>query len=557
MLNKIYLIIITLSLVVFMRCQTKLIEDKAPLSYIQTELAKLAPVELKCDLSHLSKQDRACLEKLIEAARIIDQLFLQQVNPQNPSLLSELKKMYDTDEQPYLDLFTIMFGPWNRIDKDKPFINEAPKPPGAGYYPRDISKEEFENTIKEQPTLATEFKSNFTVIRRVNDSLKAIPYHVAYQPLPQQVSKLLKEASELTEDATLKKYLQLRAEAFLTDNYFESDTSWMDLAGDLEVVIGPYEVYEDELFNYKTAYEAFLCVVDHQESEKLMTVTRYLSEMESALPIPDQYKNRNRGLTSPIKVVQEVFSAGDTKAGIQTIAFNLPNDERVREVKGSKKVMLKNVAQAKFEKCWIPIVNTILAPNPLKHVSFDSYYNHILMHEMSHGLGPGLITLPNGNKVDVARVLKEVYTVIEECKADVLGILNMKFLMDKGVFSKDDEYSMYASYLGGMLRSIRFGIDEAHGGGVAIQFNYCFEKGAFKTYPNGKLDFDEEKILPALKELANKLLLIQARGDYKGAKEFIEKYRVMTPLMQKYVDMLKHVPIDIRPTYPIIKDIGL
>jgi hypothetical protein len=255
-------------------------------------------------------------------------------------------------------------------------------------------------------------------------------------------------------------------------------------------------------------------------------------------------------------VVQEVFSAGDTKAGIQTIAFNLPNDERVREAKGSKKVMLKNVAQAKFEKCYMPIVNTVLAPNPLKHVSFDSYYNHILMHEISHGLGPGLITMPDGSKMEVAKALKEVYTVVEECKADVLGIINMKFLMDKGVFAKEDEYSMYASYLGGMLRSIRFGIDESHGGGVAIQFNFCFDKGAFRTYPGGKLDFDEEKILPTLTELANKLLLFQAKGDYRGAKEFIEKYRVMTPQMHNYVDMLKDIPIDIRPSYPILKELG-
>ena len=556
MLNKIRVIVITLSLAVFMSCQTKLIEDKAPLSYIQNELAKLAPVELTCDLSHLSKQDRACLEKLIEAGKVIDQLYLQQVNPQNPVLLSELQKMKNTGEQPYLDLFNIMFGPWNRIDKDKPFIHNTPKPPGAGYYPPDMNKEEFENAVKEQPALAKEFRSTFTVIRRIDGTLKAIPYHEAYQPLPQQVSGLLKEASALTEDATLKKYLQLRADAFLTDDYFDSDMAWMDLAGDLEVVIGPYEVYEDEMFNYKGAYEAFLCVVDHQESKKLMTVTRYLNEMEAALPIPDQYKNMNRGQSSPIKVVQQVFSAGDTKAGIQTTAFNLPNDERVREAKGSKKVMLKNIAQAKYDKCWIPIVNTILAPEPLKNVSFDSYFNHVLMHEMSHGLGPGLITLPDGSKVDVAKVLKEVYTLLEECKADVLGILTMKFLMDKGVFSKDDEYSMYASYLGGMLRSIRFGINESHGGGVAIQFNYCFEKGAFKTDQNGKLDFDEEKIFPVLSELANKLLLLQAKGDYEGAKELIKKYKVMSPLMQKYVDMLKDIPIDIRPTYPTIKDIG-
>jgi hypothetical protein len=558
MFKKYYALIIIFSLVVFMSCQKKeegeKTLEKAPVEYVKAELAKLAPVDLQCDISHLSKADKACLKKLLQAAKLIDELFLLQVNPGNIEILSQLKQSNDPADKTYLDMFTIMFGPWNRIDNDKPFIGSAKKPLGAGYYPADLTKGEFENTIKEFPNRAKDLKSTFTLIQRGKSGLQAVPYHEAFQPLTGEVSRLLIEASGLTEDESLKKYLKLRGEAFLTDDYFDSDMAWMDLAGDLEVVIGPYEVYEDELFNYKGAYEAFICVVDHQESEKLMIVTKYLEEMESALPIPDKYKNMNRGLSSPIKVVQEVFSAGDTKAGVQTTAFNLPNDERVREAKGSKKVMLKNIAQAKYEKCWIPIVNTILAPEPLKNVSFESYFNHVLMHEMSHGLGPGKISLPDGKKMDVSKALKELYTVVEECKADVLGIITMKFLMDKGVFSKDDEYSMYSSYAGGMLRSIRFGIDEAHGGGVAIQFNYCFERGAFITDSEGRLDFDREKMIPALTELASKILLIQAEGDYEGAKQFIEKYRVMSPLMQKYVDMLKDVPIDIRPKYPEISD---
>lgn len=323
----------------------------------------------------------------------------------------------------------------------------------------------------------------------------------------------------------------------------------MDLAGDLEVVIGPNEVYEDTLFNYKAAYEAFLCIVDHEESRKLMIVTNYLDELEAMLPLPEQYKNRTRASFSPIKVVNEIYSAGDTKAGVQTTAFNLPNDQRVCEAKGTKKVMLKNVALAKYQKCWIPIVNIVLAEKPLRQVSFDSYFNHVLMHEMSHSLGPGLISLPDGNKVDVRKALKELYSVIEECKADVLGVLTMRYLMDKGVFSLNDEYSMYASYLGGMFRSIRFGINEAHGGGVAMQFNYCFERGAFKTDENGKLDLDEKRILPALRDLAAEILIIQATGNFERARSFIAEYRVMTPLMQRCVDLLNEVPIDIRPLF--------
>ncbi|HPN34414.1 MAG TPA: peptidase [bacterium] len=525
-------------------CGTAPLTSKAPVDYLSKELAKFAPVELKADLSHLSVNDKKCLEKLIKAAEVIDQMFLRQVDPQNPQLLKTLEKNQD---QPYLDFFRIMYGPWNRLDHDKPFLNDRAKPAGAGFYPPDMTKEEFEAALAKNPDQRKRFESNFTVIRRVKGELRAVSYHLAYQPYTKQISELLEEAAALTDDATLKKYLQLRSHAFLTDNYYESDLAWMDLNGDLEVVIGPYEVYEDNLFNYKAAYEAFLCVVDKPASEKLSTAALYLKEMEAHLPIAEEYKS-SRGLASPIKVVQEVLSAGDTRAGVQTTAFNLPNDERVREAKGSKKVMLKNVAQAKYDKCWIPIAHKLLAERPLQQVSFDMYFNHVLMHEMSHGLGPGMITQPNGERVDVAKLLKEHYSIIEECKADVLGVYNLLFLMDRGVFPKD-EYGLFATYLGGMFRSIRFGINEAHGGGVAIQFNYLMEKGAFFSDSQGRLDFDEQKMAPALAELAHHVLMLQATGDYAGTKEFVNKYRLMSPVMQNCIDKLQDAPVDIRPTF--------
>ncbi|HPG38521.1 MAG TPA: peptidase [bacterium] len=528
--------------------------DTTSVAYVNEQLEKLAPVELQCDLGSLSVNDKKALAKLVQAGEIIDRLFLLQVTPDNPQLLEQLQN--DAKAQAHLDLFKVMFGPWNRLEEHTPFIKVGEKPLGAGFYPTNMSKEEFLAAFAGKPDVEKQFTSEFTIISRDSAGLQVIPYHVAYKELVEKVSALLDEAAALTDDATLKNYLTLRAQAFLTDDYYESDMAWMDLAGDLEIVIGPYEVYEDRLFNYKAAYEAFLCVVDHEESRKLEIVSGYLDDMENNLPIPDQYKNFNRGSSSPVKVVQEVFSAGDTKAGIQTTAFNLPNDERVREAKGSKKVMLKNVARAKFEKCWIPIVNTILADDPLKHVTFDAYFNHVLLHEVSHGLGPGNITLENGVKTSVGKELKEHYSTIEECKADVLGLYNMLFLMSKGVFPQEMEESTLASYLGGMFRSIRFGIDEAHGGGVAIQFNYFIETGAFYADANGKLNYDRDKLLNAVKRLANTLLLIEARGDYTGAGQLVEKYRVMTPLMAKLIDELKHVPVDIRPVYPVINELS-
>ncbi|MCG2714864.1 MAG: peptidase [Candidatus Marinimicrobia bacterium] len=529
-----------------------MIKQRADLIYVKGELEKLAPVELKSDLSGLKPGDTQVLTRLVEAGRIIDELFLLQVSNENPQIREQLQSSSDPNDATYLELYNIMFGPWNRLEKDKPFIYTKEKPLGAGFYPEDMTKEEFQEFLKTHPSEKEAYECPFSVIRREpNGKLKAVPYYEEYAALVSGISRLLNEAAALTEDSTLEKYLKLRARDLLTDDYFDSDMAWMDLAGDLEVVIGPYEVYEDQLFSYKAAYEAFICIVDHEESKKLADVAKYLNDMEDHLPIPDKYKNFNRGSSSPIKVVQELFSAGDTKAGVQTTAFNLPNDERVREAKGSKKVMLKNVAQAKYDKCWIPIVNTILAERQLKHVSFEAYFNHVLMHEVSHGLGPGSLTLEDSTKTTVSLELKELYPTIEECKADVLGIYNFLFMMEKGVFPKTMRHSALASYLGGMYRSIRFGIDSAHGGGVAIQFNYFMEKGAFYQDEDGKLNLNEQKLEQAIKDLAEKLLVIQAHGDYEAAASLVEQYRVMTPVMADYVDQLKHLPVDILPSFPL------
>lgn len=548
-----WLILLLLSGLMLSSCgEKRVIRRKADIDYVMGELAKLAPVQLQADLSGLSSKDFQVLIRLVEAAKIMDEIFLLQVNPENPAIRAALQQSDDPQDSLYLELFTIMFGPWNRLTEHRPFINRKEKPAGAGFYPEDMTKEEFLNAIEEKPAKKEALTGTFTVVRRDESGrLTAIPYHEEYADLVNQASRLLADAADLSDDPALARYLRLRARDLLTDDYFESDMAWMDLAGDFEVVIGPYEVYEDQLFGYKAAYEAFICIVDHQESEKLAKVAQYLNELEAALPIPDRYKNFNRGSASPVKVVQEVFSAGDTKAGIQTTAFNLPNDERVREAKGSKKVMLKNVAQAKYEKCWIPIVHTILAPEPLAKVSFDAYFNHVLMHEVSHGLGPGTLEREDGTKTTVSRELKELYPIIEECKADVLGMYTYLYLMRKGVFPMDMEAAL-ASYLGGMYRSIRFGIDEAHGGGVAIQFNYFIEKGGFLKDRNGKLNYDSEKLQAAIEELAEELLLIEAHGDYRRADQLIEKYRVMTPLMADYVAQLSHLPVDIQPSFPIV-----
>ncbi len=547
------LFIFILGVLVMGAKQSSVIEDYADIQYVKGQIAKLAPVEIAVDPSLLNENDKAVLAKLVEAAKLMDEIFLRQVYSRNVAIREALQQGSNPDYPTLLTYFTINFGPFDRLNHDEPFINlKHKKPGGANFYPEDMTREEFEAWIQAHPEDEEAFTSNFTIIRREGDRLVAIPYSRAYREFLEPAARLLKEAAALAQNPSLKKYLNSRAEAFLSNDYFQSDMDWMDLKDHkIEVVIGPYEVYEDALLGYKASFEAFITIVDPEESAKLRKVNQYLQDMELHLPIPDKYKNLHRGSTSPIVVVQEVFTGGDTKAGIQTTAFNLPNDERVREAKGSKKVMLKNVAHAKYDKCWIPIVNIVLDPKDLQRVSFDAYFNHVLMHEMSHGLGPGTITV-NGRKTTVNKELKETYSTIEECKADILGVYNLAYMVEKGVFPKEMKAQAYSSYLGGIFRSVRFGINEAHGGANAIAFNYLMEKGGFEYNPQTrKFRVNDAKVEGAIRDLAHDLLMIQATGDYEGAKRFIQKYRYLSPEMQDALNRLKDVPVDIRPVYTI------
>jgi len=538
-----------LSLLLFLNCGEKMINKKASKNYVKDQLNKLAPVTIAPDLSYLPAKERHVIKLLVRASQHIDDIFLDQVYKKNDQILNELKKSPQSN-QPYIDLFTIMFGPWNRLENNKPFINDTEKPPGVNYYPLDMTKEDFNNWLNENPEDKESFESHYTVIRNKNDKLVAVPYSKEYSSQLKSAADLLKQAAEETRDPSLREFLNKRAEAFLSNDYYESNMIWMDLSGDIEVVIGPYEVYEDRLFGYKAAFESFVCVVDHEESKNLHTIGTYLDKMEDNLPIPDKHKNFERGASSPIKVVNEIFTAGDTKAGVQTLAFNLPNDERVREAKGSKKVMLKNVMQAKFEKILTPIASEVLSPDELDNLSFDAYFKHILMHEVSHGLGPGNITL-DGKETSVSKELKDHYSIIEECKADVLGIYNVLYLIEEDVLDDELSGTLFSTNLAGMFRSIRFGIEEAHGGANAIQLNYYLEKNAVTIDDDGLFSVNSRNYRRAVRDLAEKTLMIEAEGDYGEAEKFIEEYAVLKPEVKVALSKLSDIPVDIRPEYTI------
>jgi hypothetical protein len=519
---------------------------------MQEKIEQFAPTPVSYDESILDDREKLVIEKLYLASKMIDEIFLNQVYERNIAIRDSLCQATDQAGKSSYEYFTIMFGPFDRLDHNKPFIGSALKPAGANFYPADLSKEKFEQWIEEHPQDKQLFLSEFTVIRRDGQRLIAIPYSEYYRDYLEQVARYLCEAADYCDNPSLHKYLLSRAAALASNDYYQSDLDWMDLRDNkIEVVIGPYEVYEDELFNYKASFESFVTIKDPAESIKLQKLVQYLPELEMNLPLEEKYKVFSRGQESPMVVVQLVFSAGDTKAGVQTLAFNLPNDERVRQAKGSKKVMLKNIHEAKFNKLLQPIAQLVMDPAQLGEVTFEAFFNHTLMHEISRGLGPGIIEV-NGQKTEVKKELKETYSRIEECKADVLGMYNNLFLTGKGIYPPEGARQIYITFLAGVFRSVRFGISEAHGAGTAIIYNYLLEKGGYEFDPRfQKVKVNFDKIDAALKQLAGELLTIEARGDYDGARALIEKYAVASSSLALLTSKLTHLPVDIRPVFEI------
>jgi hypothetical protein len=392
---------------------------------IPARLSRLPRTPIDYDHTLLDAREAAVLGELIAASRPLGDVFLRQVSEKNPALRRRLtaEAAHRVDgAADALAYFRINAGPWDRLDGNRPFIGTAPKPPGAGFYPPDMTREEFERWVSAHPSDRSVFEGLFTVIRRDGRSLTAIPYSREYRAFLETVTAHLRRAASLTANASLRRYLVQRAAALLDDDYYASDLAWMDLDSKIEVVVGPYEVYEDALFNRKASFTAFVGVRDQAESERLASYVQHLPDMERGLPIREEYRNTSRKFESPIRVVQEAFTAGDTRAGVQTSAFNLPNDERVRQAKGSKKVLLKNVMEAKFHVAGEPIADGVLEPEQRKFVTFGAFFDHTLFHELSHGLGPGIITAPDGRRVEARILLKNLYSEIEESKADVVGM---------------------------------------------------------------------------------------------------------------------------------------
>jgi hypothetical protein len=524
------------------------------LAKLNSMISRFAPVDISADISYLPISERQALAKLVQAGWIMDALFLRQVWAGNEALLLELLQ----DESPLgkarLYYFMTNKGPWSRLDHNQPFIKGVPeKPESANFYPPGASKKQLDDWLQRlSPGEKDSAMGFFTVLRHATGTKQpafmTVPYSVEYQAELAQAAQLLREAAGLTAQQTLRAYLLKRADAFLSNDYYDSDIAWMELDASIEPTIGPYEVYEDEWFNAKAAFESFIAVRDNAETDKLAAMGSHLQEIENNLPVDPKYRNPRLGSLAPIRVVNLILASGDGNHGVQTAAFNLPNDERIIKEKGAKRVMLRNVQLAKFNRALIPISQKTLSSEDQKKVAFDAFFTHVVMHELMHGLGPHEIKI-DGKVTTVRQELKETYSAIEEAKADISGLFALRFLVDKGVLPAGLQESMYDTFLASSFRSIRFGLNEAHGRGNALQLNYLLDYGAFLVEKDGTFSVNHAKIKDGVAALTQEILMLEAEGNYAKAKDMLQRLAILRPEVQRVLSRLESVPVDLAPRF--------
>ena len=518
---------------------------------LEAMAARFAPVDIRVDLTALPEGEQRALASLIKAARITDALFMRQMWAGNEATLLRLMEDDTPLGRARLDYFLINRGPWSRLDDNAVFVPGAPaKPEAANFYPTGATKAEVEGWLgglaEADRAAATGF---FTTVRRdAAGKFQAVPYSLEYQGELAEMARHLRDAASATAAPSLRAFLEARAEAFSTNDYYASDVAWMKLEAAVEPTIGPYEVYEDGWFNYKAAFEAFITVRDDAETAKLERFGQELQWLEDRLPIDASFRRKKLGGLAPMRVVNVVFGAGDGNHDVQTAAYNLPNDERIVAEMGSKRMMLKNYQQAKFDNTLLPISKVALAAADQPHVDFEAFFTHILMHEVMHGLGP-TNTGAQGAGGGVRPALKELYSTIEEAKADISGLWALQKLMDKGVIDRAGERRMYTTFLASAFRTLRFGMDDSHARGMALQVNWLLDAGAYRVGADGTFSVDLRKARKAVEGLTRELLTIEAKGDYAGGKRLLERLVVLRPEVQAVMGRLDRVPVDIRPRF--------
>jgi hypothetical protein len=520
------------------------------LPQLQARLAQFAPAALSAEIGGLPENEQAALHAIIDACALLDPVFDRQAWARYPEHRAKLAADTSPAGQARLQYFDVMRGPWDRQDHFAPFAVDTAHPPGAGFYPEDLTADEFKAYVAAHPEEREALESLFTVVRRDGERLVPVWYSEAYAEWLVPAAEKLKAAAALTSNESLKAFLVTRADAFQSNDYYASDKAWMDLDSRVEVTVGPYETYEDELLGLKASFECFVTVSDPEESAKLSGYKALLPAMEQHLPVPDEVKTV-RGAESPIRVVDLVYTSGDAKKSVQTIAFNLPNDERVRKEKGAKKVMLRNLIETKFDRILRPIAQEILAGSQQELLSAKAFFNETLFHELSHSLGPAF-TQQGGQQVEVRLALMASYSPLEEAKADVMGAYNILYMIDQGHFEADFREKLLVSYFIGLFRSVRFGVAEAHGKGAALQINrFLEEKAATFDAASGKFTVDTAQLERSITKLVHDLVMVQHQGDKAAADALLAKYGLVSPDMAAALGRLGAIPVDIRPSYPL------
>ncbi|XP_020266797.1 nudix hydrolase 3 [Asparagus officinalis] len=574
---------------------------------LQKQLGRYVPVNLDTELTALSKADREALSFIIKASAVVDDIFFDQVWYSNLMLRDWLKKHSDASSLDRLKwmYYAINKSPWSCLDEEKAFLTTADsavrllaestrrvpgwkgieyraafpmvKPPGANFYPPDMDKTEFElwkgslgdnekeaatgffNVIKrhgevELDSVLSPLESGTSSQARQDqhansDDLFVVPFSQEYGDRLLKAAEFLREASQLTDSPSLKKLLKTKADAFLSNNYYDSDVAWMELDSKLDVTIGPYETYEDGLFGYKATFEAFVGIRDDTATSQVKLFGDHLEDLEQNLPLDNVYKSKDV-VAAPIRVIQLIYNAGDVK-GPQTVAFNLPNDELIVNERGTSMVMLKNISEAKFKHILQPIADVCINMEQKEYIDFESFYTHTVCHECCHGIGPHSIILPSGQKSTVRLELQEVHSALEEAKADIVGLWALRFLINQGLLPKYLLKPMYVSFLAGCFRSVRFGLEEAHGKGQALQFNWLYDKGAFILHSDETFSVDFTKVDGATESLSREILTIQAKGDKSAAKSLLQEYAKMSQPLCTALEKLERfqVPVDITPIF--------
>jgi hypothetical protein len=511
-------------------------------SDIDQRLARWQQVQMPFNSSGMNARERQLVQKLVDASQYLGNIYWRQSDPEGLALLKSTK------DPKLRRLLMINGGRFDLVDDNHPFVGTEPMPPGRALYPKGLTREQIEQYVKAHPDKKEELYSGYTVIERRGTELVGRPYHEVYRSLIQPMTKALREAAALSDDKAFAEFLRQRADAFLTDDYYKSDLLWMDLQDPkFDVIFAPYETYLDDVLGVKTSYGAAVLIRNEAESKKLAVYQQYIPDIQDALPLPAADRPSKKGKATPMEVMDAPFRAGDLRHGYQAVADNLPNDPRIHERKGSKKIFFKNFMDARVNYVVLPIAKKLMRADQAAKATGEGYLAAVLLHEISHGLGPAFAR-QSGKQIDIREAIGPVYSGLEEAKADVVGMFGLKWLVDRGALPKDRLEEYYASYVAGIFRTLRFGTGEAHGRAEMMEFNYLLqEKAIVRDSGTGRYVVDYARMPAALAQLSKELLEIEATGDRARAENWFKKYDVMPADLKASLDTTKDVPVDIDP----------